>query len=244
MHIEESGRLAGPPVVLLHGLPSTVDWAEALVRRLEPTHRVLIPHLPGYGLSPPVTPYGWSAVMSDLAGELKQRVGSTPAVLVGFSGGAWRALELAADGLVPARAILALGAVAHLDDAERAGFRQFAAALRAGADLSALAGPRFLAKLAHDAAAVSQVQAWLRAASPAALADELEALAGEPDVLSRLSHVKCPVTLRTGTADVACPPAKARAIAAAIPHAQLEWVEGAGHALNLEAPDALDISGL
>jgi pimeloyl-ACP methyl ester carboxylesterase len=43
---------------------------------------------------------------------------------------------------------------------------------------------------------------------------------------------------------VACPPAKARAIAAAIPHAQLEWVEGAGHALNLEAPDALDISGL
>ncbi len=44
----------------------------------------------------------------------------------------------------------------------------------------------------------------------------------------------------TGELDAWSPPAQHEAIAAAIPHSNLVIVEGAGHMLPLEAPDALN----
>src|SRR5438876_772331 len=50
LHIDEHG--AGPEVVLLHGAPSSPDDFAPLVEALEASHRVLVPHLPGYGRTP------------------------------------------------------------------------------------------------------------------------------------------------------------------------------------------------
>ncbi|MFZ5442402.1 MAG: alpha/beta fold hydrolase [Myxococcota bacterium] len=232
IHVETHGAGA-EAVVLLHGLPSDVGWARSLTPALSAKYRVLIPHLPGYGQTPPRAPYDWEQVREELATTLSAH-GASRAALVGFSGGAWRALELAASGGLAPRAVVALGGLASLTTPERDGFRQFATALRAGADLRPLAGPRFLARRLNDPAAVAEVQGWLSAAPASAMADELEAIALEPDLEPTLSTLSCPVLARTGTADVACPPDKARAIAVACRHATLELVEGAAHALMLE----------
>lgn len=229
----EAHGVGADTVVLLHGLPSAVTWARSLLPALTAKYRVLVPHLPGYGRSPARAPYDWAHVRQELTAALKTQ-GVSRAAFVGFSGGAWRALELAAAGSLTPRGVVALGGLASLTTAERDGFRQFAGALRAGADLKPLAGPRFLARKLNEPAAVTEVQGWLDAAPRAALADELEAIAQQPDLEPTLSTISCPVLARTGSADVACPPAKAQAITAACRHAKLELVDGAAHALMLE----------
>lgn len=54
-----------------------------------------------------------------------------------------------------------------------------------------------------------------------------------------LSAVRCPVDVVAGSASDVMPPDRARAFAAALPDAALEVVEGAGHHLELEAPERL-----
>lgn len=56
------------------------------------------------------------------------------------------------------------------------------------------------------------------------------------DVSDALAEVTVPVTVVHGRRDVLLPPRNGRRIAEAIPHAQLELVDGAGHMLPLERP--------
>ena len=46
-------RGSGSAVVLLHGTPSSPEDFEPLVAALAESHRVLVPHFPGYGQTPP-----------------------------------------------------------------------------------------------------------------------------------------------------------------------------------------------
>jgi pimeloyl-ACP methyl ester carboxylesterase len=213
-----------------------VTWAEPLVAELEITARVLIPHMPGYGKTAPRLTFDWAAVHQELLSSLGS-LGVQRPMLVGFSGGAWRALELAGEPQLGCRGVVCLSGIAALEAAERDGFRQFAQALRSGADLRPLAGPRFLARRVNDPEAVAAVQGWIEAVAPASLAAELDSLASQPDVLPRVGALACPLLVRNGTSDLVCPPAKARAVSDAARDGQLELVEGAGHALMLEDAD-------
>lgn len=56
---------------------------------------------------------------------------------------------------------------------------------------------------------------------------------------SRLDRLTMPVQVQHGSADRLMPPAAGRELARRIPGAQLEILEGAGHALGLEQPDAI-----
>ena len=119
---------------------------------------------------------------------------------------------------------------------ESAGFRGFAAAVRAGQDLRALAVPRFLSAsfAAVHAEAAQAVQGWLSAAPPEVIAAELDAFAEAEDSTPALGALLIPILARVGSADVASPPPKSEAIARACPSARLEIVDGAGHALVYE----------
>lgn len=232
IHVDELGAGAGT-VVLLHGMPSDVTWATPLVEELKRQARVLIPHLPGYGRTPSRPTFDWVSIQRELLSSLLQ-LGAQRPILIGFSAGAWRALELAGEGELSCRGLVCLSGIAALEAGEREGFRQFAQALRSGADLRTLAGPRFLARRAKDPEAISAVASWLDAVSPSSLAAELDSLASQPDVLPRVSALMCPVLVRNGTADPVCPPPKAQAIVSAARDGSLELVDGAGHALMIE----------
>jgi len=71
-------------------------------------------------------------------------------------------------------------------------------------------------------------------------AAQIEALLDRPEVESLLPSLACPVLVAVGSEDRWSPPAQHAAIAAAIPNARLCIVEGSGHMLPAEAPEALN----
>lgn len=71
---------------------------------------------------------------------------------------------------------------------------------------------------------------------------QITALLSRPEVESLLPRIACPVLVAAGSEDVWSPPAQHAAIAALLPDAQLIVVQGSGHMLPVEAPDALNDS--
>jgi pimeloyl-ACP methyl ester carboxylesterase len=67
----------------------------------------------------------------------------------------------------------------------------------------------------------------------------LRAVFGRGDLLPRLSQIYCPTLVLVGDEDRATPVDKSRQIAAGIPGARLEIVNGVGHLSALEDPDAI-----
>ena len=59
------------------------------------------------------------------------------------------------------------------------------------------------------------------------------------DSRPRLAHITVPTLIICGADDVVCPPAFSREMAELIPQARLALVEGAGHYVTLERPDAV-----
>ncbi|MFO0547014.1 MAG: alpha/beta hydrolase [Polyangiaceae bacterium] len=233
LHIQSSG--IGPDVVFLHGTPTTTDIFDGVVAELARGCRCHVVHLPGYGGSPaPTLPVTLEALHAALEATLKN-LGGEPMTLVGFSSGAWHALALALGGRLPVVRVALLAGAAELASEEREGSRQFAAALRAGADLKPLAALRFLGPGSQaDPARRASVEAWLDAAPREVIASELEAFAGAPSLLDDLSRLEVPVLARVGAADVATPVVKSQAIASRVKRATLQIVPEVGHALPLE----------
>lgn len=69
---------------------------------------------------------------------------------------------------------------------------------------------------------------------------QINALVNRPEVEALLPQIACPTLVMTGELDVWAPPAQHEGIAARIPNSQLVVVPGAGHMIQLEAPEAVN----
>lgn len=69
---------------------------------------------------------------------------------------------------------------------------------------------------------------------------QIKALLSRPEVESLLSEIACPTLVMTGSEDTWAGPGQHREIAAAIPNSELVIVEGAGHMIQVEAPEAVN----
>ena len=69
---------------------------------------------------------------------------------------------------------------------------------------------------------------------------QIHALVNRPPVDDLLPRIDCPVLVMTGELDTWASPAQHEQIAAAIPGAELVIVPGAGHMIQLEAPEAVN----
>lgn len=230
----------GPPVVFLHGTPTTVDLFDGIARRVASTRRALVVSLPGYGKSAPLRSPWTLADLYDVLADALDREGARGAWLVGFSAGGYHALALATDRRLRAAGVVALAGMLGVSDDERGQMRGLADALASGADLRAIAGPRFLSEAfrAEHPGAVAKVEAWLGATSAANLAAEIRAVTDGPDLTERVAALDVPIVARVGSLDVATPPDKSRAIVKAAKRGVLQLVAGVGHALPYEDADA------
>lgn len=69
---------------------------------------------------------------------------------------------------------------------------------------------------------------------------QIHALVNRPEVESLLPRIACPTLVMTGERDGWAGPEQHRAIAEAIPNSELVIVPGAGHMIQIEAPDAVN----
>jgi pimeloyl-ACP methyl ester carboxylesterase len=212
---------AGPALLLIHGLSASSRWWDRNVPGLAERFHIYAIDLVGFGASRgrPRRPF-MLAEAAELVAAWMAQVGLTRAEVVGHSMGGCVALDLAA-----AHPEL----VAHLVLVDAAILPPGTPLWRSAAGLvrytPAMPLP-FLPTLARDALRAGPLTI-LRASRQIHLAD----------LRPRLSQVQAPTLVVWGERDTVVPPAVGKEIAAALPHAQLRTIPGAGHNAMWDKPD-------
>jgi len=240
----------GPAVLLGHGLLSDHRLFDAQIAALSGGHRCLAVDWPGHGGSG-FDPRGWTvADLARDAGALLDAAGVERAVLAGIGLGAIAllALAVARPPLVAGLVLIGAGATAErwplLAELERR-----RDVLRHGDDAERSAAVDALQAMLHSAAWHAREPERLLAEKQRILGADPEgrelavralAAAGGPDgPAARLGEIAAPTVVVEAGQDAAVAPGSGRALAAAIPGAELVRIEGAGHHAPLEAPDAV-----
>lgn len=245
---------SGPPVVLLHGVGSTLeDWFVCgLVDELTPHHRVIALDRPGYGYSARSRRIGWTPErQARILARMLHRLGAHDALVVGHSWGVLPALALTVQHRGFVRALVLLGGVFY-PGAPVAGFGRHVPSVPVLGPLARLTLAPALARAAMprlvDAVFEPQPPTpRFRAQFPSALATrsgQLRAsaddLAMTDDATRRLSRhyprLDRPLTVVAGSGDaIFDPDRQSRRFADASPHARLIIVPGAGHMVHHSA---------
>ena len=89
-----------------------------------------------------------------------------------------------------------------------------------------------------DAALVGSILDMFERRTPAQFAGQIDALLVRPDATSLLPSVRCPTLVLCGRSDGWSTPAQHVEMAGMIPGSRLVVVEGGGHMIPMECPDA------
>ena len=248
---DEAG--SGPPLLFLHELASDARQWRGQVDHFAARFRCIVPNARGY--PPSDVPaddgaYLWERQVDDI-GAVLDAAGLDRAVLIGWSMGAYAALQFAQ--LHPDRA-LAVVAVGVGSGSPAAGREDFQAQMRALADTWETEGPEAAAALMAEGPNRQPLRrnnpaawdAWLADLvqhSPAGMARtcrNFQALRPSlEDFMGGFAAVTIPLLLMVGEHDEPCHETTAF-LARTIPGARRLVLPGAGHAPNLEDPDGFN----
>jgi pimeloyl-ACP methyl ester carboxylesterase len=247
LHVEVQGPEGARGLVLAHGFGGSARTWRPQLRVLRESHRSVVYDARGHARSAApegAGEYGIEVLASDLE-DVAARSGDPRPVLGGLSMGAAVALRaaLAAPGRVRALVLASYPA----GPASGRGIAAQALAFAEAIDRDGLeaAGARFVwgEHAGLDAAGARLVRQGFLEHAPEALAHTLrETLAHlEPveTLAPRLASLPLPVLVIAGEGDAASLPTS-RALAAALPEAQLVVIPEAGHVVNLAAPAAFN----
>lgn len=231
----ETPQGSGEPLVLVHGLGGTSNTWFPQTQVLRRDFRVIAYDLAGSGRSPVTPGISIDRHVADLA-QIVERSGHRRVHLAGHSMGTIVCQHFAAVHPDKVASLVLLGGFPEPPAAARAGLRDRAAKARdngmgAIADAVVAAGTADDTKVNQPAAAAF-VRESVMAQSAEGYARNCEALADA--AAADLSRIACPVLLLTGAQDRTAPPDVARAMASALPNAQLQILAGCGHWATIE----------
>ncbi|OAN56540.1 alpha/beta fold hydrolase [Sphingobium sp. TCM1] len=241
----EAGEGPALPLVLLHGIGSNARAWAGQFAGFSQERRVVAWNAPGYAGSDPLSNF-WplSSDYADALGALLDHLAIKRCVLVGQSLGAVMATAFAlaapervaamtltspASGYaVPVGGVLPEGVAKRIADIEALGPEGLAVA-------------RYSRLLAPGASA--QAHAIVRSAMaevvPQGYAQAVRLLASA-DLPSAVTALRVPTMTLWGSEDVVTPPAGCARVAAATPGGRFESIEGGGHAVATERPEAFN----
>lgn len=183
------------------------------------------------------------AEMDAMAQRVRQRLAShagTPVVLVGFSMGGYVAQHLVAQGLAVRALALVDSAVRPETETTRAGRQKAARAMQNDFANFAAQVARYSTAAATQGQPLAQtIERLLHEVGAEAGIRHLQAIAGRQDHRAAMAALALPVAVVCGREDKVTPPDMSQEAAELIPGAELCWIEGAGHMVPLEQPQAL-----
>jgi 2-succinyl-6-hydroxy-2,4-cyclohexadiene-1-carboxylate synthase len=247
LNVEDAG--AGDPVVLLHGFTGSAESFKPIVELLTPGVRAISVDLLGHGKSAApvdVSRYAFWQVVDDLA-NLIPAIGIERATWLGYSMGGRVALGLAirhprlVSGLV-----LESSSPGIEDPAERNQRRLADNELAARIECEGVASfvdfwealPLWASQSTLPAEVLDRQRTIRRRNRASGLANSLRGIGtgAQPVLWDRLGEVTVPVLAIVGDLDVKFVETANRMIPR-MPHASLESVPSAGHAVHLEQPE-------
>ncbi|QKG25427.1 alpha/beta fold hydrolase [Actinomadura verrucosospora] len=233
----------GTPLVLLHAFPlSSAMWLEqrqGLVNRF----RVVTPDLRGFGGSRLGTDEPSVDAMADDIAHLFRGLGLRRAVVGGLSMGGYVAMALCRrhPDLVLGVVLASTRAGADTPAVRETRLRQADAIDRDGTVqvlldevLPGLVGPT---TYRQRALVYGRVRGLVQATPPPAAAWAQRAMAARPDAFETLRGLKVPALVMAGDEDTIATEDEARAMADALPNAELLVIPRAGHLCAVEQPD-------
>ncbi len=244
IHFEESHPTGNPTVVLLHGLGSAGEsWQQQFDPLAELGFRVVAPDMPGFGWSPWIGGEVSVKRMADLMAAFIEGVGAKPAHVAGISMGGTVALQLALDHPDMVRSLVLVNTFAHLRPRSLNEWLYFLARLI----IARLVGPerqadmvvrRILPKPEHEEAR-QMLRNHILKADRNVYRGMMAALF-RFDVRDRLHEIRVPTLVVTGTEDTTVAPVIQEELARGIPGAEHVIIEGAGHAVIADSPEAFN----
>ena len=230
----------GPAVLLVHGFPLDRTMWRRVASGLTGWRRIA-PDLRGLGISEaPASGYSMTEYADDLA-ALLDAVHAESVVLCGFSMGGYVAFELLRRHPDRVRALVLANTRATPDDlagrekrdAMIARIRRDGPGFLADDMLPRLLAPTSLTTMPD---VVREVRGMMGVHTAAGLVGALEAMRDRPSAVALLASIAVPTLVLHGSDDQLIPLAEARAMAEAIPGAQLAVIPGAGHLAPVEQP--------
>lgn len=242
IHFFDSGDAGKPPLALIHGFPLSSAMWEAQVAALKGKARLIAYDVRGHGRSGAGDgQYSIELFVDDLF-ALLDHLKIAKAALCGLSMGGYIALRAVE------RAPERVGGLVLCDtrseaDSNESKLKRAEAAKAVKRDGSAAFAEKFApsvfsaASLAAGKPQVALVKRLIAAAPPIGVAGALLAMAGRTDTTAALARIAAPTLVIVGELDALTPPSSAKALADAIPGAELAVIPGAGHLSNLDQPE-------
>jgi pimeloyl-ACP methyl ester carboxylesterase len=236
IELEMLRRGAGPPILLLHGFQSP-DPEARFLERLARRARIIAPSHPGFGRSP--RPEGFETVY-DLVHLYLALLDSLPegkVTLMGFSFGGWLAAEIAVTCAHRLdRLILVDPLGIKLGDRETPDILDVFNTAPHEVQRRSWHDP---ARFAPDYDAMSDEQLIIRARNWEALClYGWQPYMYDPQLKRWLGRIAVPSLVLWGASDGIVSPEYGRAYAGLIPGARFALIDQAGHAPEIEQPDA------
>ncbi len=225
----------GAALLFVHGTGGNVRlWARQL-EHFGAQHSPVAVDLPGHGRSGGLDGPATVAAAAELLAAVLEGLGAPPVVVVGHGFGGKIALALALDHAPRVRSVVTIGATSA-----PVGAADEIAVLRdvvRGRRSQSFDTPLFGAK--PDMTVMREVWGEIVKTDPRVRLQDLEAYEGS-DLRSRLGEISVPTTVLHGAEDGYCARACCEEIAALIPGARFESVEGAGHVAQVEQPERVN----
>lgn len=244
LHYEEHGYSTRPCVVFLH--PTPVDhlfWIPA-AEAFAPEYRVILPDLPGHGLSPLGNETVSMQTMGCAVLRLLDALSIQQAIFCGCSIGGYLLYELWRQAPERIRALAICSAKPYADTPEARRTRQQTIATIeqrgtkpfCNAMLETLIGAP--AKERHPQI-VSRLRAMMERMSAEAAIAVQRSLAVRPDSRATAATIRVPTAVLAGELDRGSSPAEMRELAELVPGASFFLLEEMGHYAPYEQPQAV-----
>lgn len=233
----------GEPILLIHGFPLSSEMWQPQRAALQYRFRVITPDLRGMGRSDvPMGGYSMAAYADDII-ALMDELGIAQTIMGGMSMGGYVVFELLRRAPDRITGLILLDTRATADDeTTKAKRRSLIEQVRdqgsaAAADTDTMLTPR---THAEQPELVDYAKHIMLNTPVDGIVGALHAMIERPDSSPMLPTIAVPTLVVVGSDDPLTPPNAARAMADAIPNAQMVVIEGASHASNLERPDEVN----